>query len=234
MSRTGIQDTASDPASTGFRPEDLYPPVDPLSSDPAFAENSDPPMNLSSNLGIHARTGDNPEENSMAHRGIMRGDFIAVGYSWTADLNAAGTVYGNNYNFYIMRSFDGGMTWDARRNISNITDRAINVKEPRIVATPSSPDPSELRNTNIYYVAWSTELKQNPDRPDELRDLDIYITRTNDRGDTYSSATLLAGNDNPQSECQLRVSADGGEVHAIWMETSAAGATDVLYRYSGE
>ncbi|KPJ99212.1 MAG: hypothetical protein AMK71_10120 [Nitrospira bacterium SG8_35_4] len=233
MSRVGIQDTTVDPASTGFRPDDLYPAVDPLSTDPAFAANNAPPMNLSSDRGINSSTGDNPKENAMAHRGIMRGDFISVGYSWTADLSAAGPGGQENYNFYITRSFDGGMTWDARRNISNITDRAINVKEPRIVGTPSSPDPSDVRNTNVYYVAWSTELKQNPLQPAESIDLDIFYTKTVDRGDSYTPALLLAEGANAQAECQLNLSPDGGQMHAIWMETSPGGTTDVLYRYAG-
>jgi hypothetical protein len=231
MSRVGIKDTTVDPASTGFRPNDLYPPVDPLSTDPAFAASNAPPMNLSSSLGILARTGDDPVENSMARRGIMRGDFIAVGYSWTADLNAAGTVNGDNYNFYIMRSFDGGMTWDTRRNISNITDKTINVKEPRIVGTPSSPDPSDLRDTSVYVVAWSTELKQNPLQPAESIDLDIYFTKTADRGATYGPVQLLAGGASAQAECQLKLSPDGAQMHVTWMETSPGGTTDVLYRH---
>jgi hypothetical protein len=233
MSRVGIQDKTRDPASTGFRPDDLYPLVDSLSTDPASAANNDPPMNLSSSLGILAHTGDDPKENAMAHRGIMRGDFIAAGYSWTADLNAAGTVNGDNYNFYIMRSFDGGMTWDARRNISNITDSTINVKEPRIVGTPSSPAPSDLRDTSVYVVAWSTELKQNPLQPAESIDLDIYFTKTADRGATYGPVQLLAGGASAQAECQLKLSPDGAQMHATWMETSPGGTTDVMYRYGG-
>ncbi len=233
MSRVGIQNKFVDPASTGFRPQDLYPPVDQLSTEPAFAANSASPMNLSSDLGIDALSGDNPYENAMAHRGIMRGDFIAVGYSWTPDLQAANPAGQENYNFYITRSFDGGMTWDARRNITNITDRTINVKEPRIVGTPSSPDPTDVRNTNVYYVAWSTELKQNPQSPAEPIDLDIFFTKTGDRGVTYGPVQMLAGGENAQSECQLKLSPDGDRIFATWMEALPGGTTDVLYRYGG-
>jgi hypothetical protein len=229
MSRVGIEDKTADPDSTGFRPEDLYPAVDPLSTDPAIADNNDHPLNMSSDRGMDAATGDNPKENAMAHRGIMRGDFIALGYSWTADLAGAGPGGQKNYNFYITRSFDGGMTWDARRNISNITDMAVNVKEPRIVGTPSSPDPSVVRNTAVYLVAWSTELKENPQKPGTPLDLDIFFTMTADRGDTYGPVQLLAGGENAQSECQLNMSPDGKEIHGIWMESDLTGKSNVVY-----
>ncbi|UCH44525.1 MAG: exo-alpha-sialidase [Nitrospiraceae bacterium] len=229
MARVGIQNIYVDPDSTGFRPEDLYPTVDPFSTDPVVAEGNDPPLNMSSDLGMYAATGDNPKENAMAHRGIMRGDFIALGYNWTADLAGAGPGGQENYNFYITRSFDGGMTWDARRDISNITDRALNVKEPRIVGTPSSPDPADLRNTDVYYVAWTTELKENPQKPGESVDLDIFLTKTEDNGETYGPVQVLAGGDSAQGECQLRPSPDGKEIHGIWMAKDDMGATNVMY-----
>jgi hypothetical protein len=231
MARVGIQDKFMDPASTGLRPADLYPTVDPLSTDPVFAANNAPPINLSSNQGIHASTEDNPKENAMAHRGIMREDFIGVGYNWTPDMQEVNPGGQENYNFYITRSFDGGMTWDAPRNISNITDKTMNVREPRIVGTPSSPDPSDVRNTNVYYVAWSTELKQNPQQPAQSIALDIFFINTDDRGITYTPVQLLAGGVTVQAECQLKLSPDGSQMYAVWMETSLGGATDVMYQY---
>ncbi|BBO92192.1 choice-of-anchor O protein [Desulfosarcina ovata] len=52
----------------------------------------------------------NPFDDARAHRGAIRGDFVTVGFSYTANWAAARN--GNdNYNFYIRRSFDGGQTW---------------------------------------------------------------------------------------------------------------------------
>jgi hypothetical protein len=52
----------------------------------------------------------NPYEEARAHRGAIRGDFIVMGYSYTANWAAARN--GNDkYDFYIRRSFDGGLTW---------------------------------------------------------------------------------------------------------------------------
>ena len=52
----------------------------------------------------------NPYEEARAHRGAIRGDFIVMGYSYTPNWAAARN--GNDkYDFYIRRSFDGGLTW---------------------------------------------------------------------------------------------------------------------------
>ncbi|MDM8557097.1 choice-of-anchor O protein [Desulfococcaceae bacterium HSG7] len=53
---------------------------------------------------------DNPLDDSRAHRGGIRGDFVAFGYTYTPNLAMAQKGY-DTYNFYIRRSFDGGQTW---------------------------------------------------------------------------------------------------------------------------
>ncbi|WP_236890138.1 choice-of-anchor O protein [Desulfoluna limicola] len=58
--------------------------------------------------------GDNPEDNDLddarAHRGAIRGDFVAFGYTYTPNLEMSKKGY-DTYNFYLRRSFDGGQTW---------------------------------------------------------------------------------------------------------------------------
>ncbi len=52
----------------------------------------------------------NPYEEARAHRGAIRGDFIVMGYSYTPNWAAARN--GNDkYDFFVRRSFDGGLTW---------------------------------------------------------------------------------------------------------------------------
>ncbi len=49
-------------------------------------------------------------DDARAHRGFLRGDFLAVAYTWTPNWTAARN--GNDvYNLYIRRSFTGGKTW---------------------------------------------------------------------------------------------------------------------------
>lgn len=52
----------------------------------------------------------NPYDDARAHRGQIRGDFVQLGFSYTPNWAAARN--GNDkYDFYIRRSFDGGVNW---------------------------------------------------------------------------------------------------------------------------
>lgn len=53
---------------------------------------------------------DNDLDDSRAHRGAIRGDFVVFGYTYTPNLEMSKKGY-DTYNFYIRRSFDGGQTW---------------------------------------------------------------------------------------------------------------------------
>lgn len=62
----------------------------------------------------------NPYEDARAHRGQIRGDFVVMGYSYTPNWAAARN--GNDkYDFYIRRSFDGGLTWTTAPGGSGVT-----------------------------------------------------------------------------------------------------------------
>src|SRR6056297_3965229 len=52
----------------------------------------------------------NPYDDARAHRGILKGDMLAIAYDWTPNWAAARN--GNDiYNLYVRRSFDGGKTF---------------------------------------------------------------------------------------------------------------------------
>jgi len=56
------------------------------------------------------KSGVNPYEDTRAHRGGIRGDFVIMGYSYTPNWAASRQAH-DKYDFYIRRSFDGGATW---------------------------------------------------------------------------------------------------------------------------
>lgn len=63
-------------------------------------------------------------DDARAHRGFLRGDFLAVAYCWTPNWTAARN--GNDvYNLYIRRSFNGGANWTTDPNGSGITASQI-------------------------------------------------------------------------------------------------------------
>lgn len=209
----GLKNTA-DPASTGFRPQDIEPYT-------AAQNLSDP--------------GDaNPNDNAMAHRAIVRGSFIAFGYTHTADMASADGTAGTptqTYNLIVRLSNDSGATWGRPQDISRLTQPTIAVREPRIVPTPGtitnpitkSPDPGDIQNPNVFYVAFGTY------RNDAARaDLGVYVTRSTDLGASYEPLAPVPGG-NGQSEAQLRATPDGSSVMLLWMqETPTGGARDVM------
>lgn len=230
MVRSGYQD-ANDPSSTGFRTDDLIPAVDPLCTDPVQAANNDLAINLSSNKGPLASTEENPFEDARAHRGVLQGDNLLLGYSRTDDWAVARYTDLENYDFFIRRSTDGGKTFEPAKNLSRLDDKSLNVKEPRIVKPMKSPDPADLRNPDVIFVAWGTEVNYYEHRAPSLPDLDIFITRTTNFGVNYETVQPLADGPSSQAESQLRVAPDGRTVWATWMDFAPDGSKgDVLFR----
>jgi hypothetical protein len=180
-------------------------------------------------------TGASTTSNALAHRAVLRKEFAAVAYDYTPDKVAA-DAYANTYNLYITRSTNGGTTWSAPKNMSNITDNAVRVVEPRLVGTPgtiklpdgitATSDPSDVQNRNVIFVGWGTETNELVTKP-----LDIYITRSTDQGVSFETVQLLASGVTEQSEAQLRSPPDGKTLGALWMQRDAtANTTDVVYR----
>jgi len=207
--RRGIKNTAvNGPTSTGFLPGDLSPAV--------------------------SLSGTSTTSNALAHRAVLRGEFAAAAYDFTAN-KAAADLYTENYNLFVTRSTDGGATWSAPRNISNITDKSIRAVEPRMVGTPGTiklpdgtptSDPTDIQNKNVFFVGWGTETNEAVAKP-----LDIYITRTTDLGLNYERVQLLAEGVTEQSEAQLRSPPDGKTLGALWMQHDVtANTSDVVYR----
>lgn len=59
-------------------------------------------------------------DDSRAHRGQLRGDFLAMGYTWTP--NWAPARNGNDkYDFFIRRSFDGGQTFTTKGDVEHLS-----------------------------------------------------------------------------------------------------------------
>lgn len=245
MFRVGRK-VAGDASSTGLRPEDIYPPINfsstatyPLpiglevGSDRQLAFNSAPATNLSSILGLDADTDDDNFESARSHRGLMDGDRLAVGFSWTENWPLMNATDLYNENFFIRRSFDGGMTWDDRRNISNVTDPKLSVREPRMFLCPTTPNPDETTNSDFFFVAFGTQVNQYDHLAERTINRDIYMTRTTDYGTSYEQVVNFTntGNiDDENQECQPVVNAAGDKVFVVWQrENFTTGKFDTIY-----
>ncbi|MGE0192818.1 MAG: choice-of-anchor O protein [Planctomycetota bacterium] len=231
MSRVGYADGSHAGPSDGFHPDQLDPPVDALAWDPAFAAFNAPARNMSSRMGLDADSEADHLEDARAHRGIIRGDTIFLGYTWTSDGVLARYTDLANYNFFVRTSMDGGLTWTDPFDVSGITDTRISVREPRIVGTPNSTDPSAPQVLDTAWLAWGTEVNQYEHLATGTIDLDVYLTRTTDLGFTFSPIVLLAEGASSQGESQLRTTPGGEALFAVWNElVEATGRVFAVFR----
>jgi hypothetical protein len=238
MMRIGYK--SADALSTGLRPEDLSPAVDPgcYALDYAAAANlgNAAPLNISTNTpaATEANLADSSEANSLenarAHRAVLRGDDLYVGYIYTQDGRVAEATDQANFNFYVRRfnAVDG--TWGSPVNLSRFTYTGINVLEPRLVGMPGNgpgcpANPEDCQNKSVIVAAWGSETNVYAGSSSE--NLDIYITRTVDKAATWEPVRVLA-NPNIQGESQLRTTPDGNRLFMVWNET-AGGMTDTMF-----
>ncbi len=158
MVRVG-KSTSSDPLSTGLRPEDMQPVVDPAcrESDYLVARelNNVPASNISSNTvpwtpinslepspfppnDLADTSSFNPYEDSKAHRAAIVGDDFYLGYSYAKDWAVATVIDLDNYNFWMRHYNAASGSWTDAVNLSNETNVKIHIKEPRLVKVPGS------------------------------------------------------------------------------------------------
>lgn len=204
------------------------------------------PLLTDADNGLDDGTEENYTENALAHRGVLRGNDLWIGYSYTADLVKLWAQL-DNYNFWVRKfTFDPatGGSWRLPYNMTNVTDTRINVREPRFFGTPASSrtacptgnpaDPSTTdarlcQNRDIIFVAWGTQENVSPFDPDGGDDLGIYITVSNDAGVSfaepvrYSTAMgSLFQDEESAFEAQIVARPDGLEFYGMWNQYDSA------------
>jgi hypothetical protein len=221
----------------GLQPANMVPAVDPACAtsvyEEAIALANAPGENLSSQAATatDANLSDDSEvndrENALAHRGVLRGSKMWVGFSYTPDLQQLWAQL-DNYDFWL-RSFDADTgAWDSPRNISNIDDNKINVREPRIIGTPKSSDacasdPTFCQDPNVVYIAWGTQVNEVGPFDAGGDDLGIFITVTMDGGATFEEPSRLLSemgfvfeDDENAFESQIVTRPDGTRIYGVW------------------
>lgn len=209
----GLEDP-TDPASTGFRPQDIEPFT-------AARNISDP-------------DGTSAIDNARAHRAVLRGWDVAVGYTHTPDMLAAepdaDVAPTQNYNFFVRVSRDAGATFAPASNLSEVGYASISVGEPRLVPTPRTivnpltgvPDPGYTQNVDVLHAAWGLYANDRTQA-----DLVIKVKRSTDFGATFDPVMTYPERIG-QSEAQLRSLPDGSQLDLLWMqEMDPDGARDV-------
>ena len=197
-------------------------------------------------------TEDQYTENALAHRGLLRGADLWLGYSYTENLALLTYLNMDNYNFWIRKyTWDGAAgtgTWGLPQQVSNITDTEVNLREPRIVGTQPdgdscATDATECRNADVFYVAWGTQTNVSPWAPEMAENLGLSITRTTDAGATFEPVVNLSvaqgivfggaliDDEEGESafESQLQARPDGNKVYGVWNQDASATVTQAKF-----
>lgn len=215
------------------------------------AQGNTPGWNLSADteLGgdLMAMSDDNNAEDARAHRGVMSGDFIMLGYSYTPDWAVARYTDLENYEFWVRTSTNGGQSWTTPVDLTSSTTailsselglgpNGVNVKEPRIVKTPGSgpecptglptdpttTNPEHCRAPSTVLLAWGMETNVYEHLGGAV-DLDMFVTRTTNKGVSYEPAERFAGTlEVDEAESQLQITPDGKRVWATWNQNDAS------------
>ena len=265
MLRRGMVDpSAALTTQSGLAPNRMEPAVDAncaaLDYNASQAVSNAPADNISSradrvtatDTGLADSTEADFYENALAHRGVLRGNELWVGYNYTPDLVAMWNQ-DTNYNFWLRKfTFDGtnntaGGSWALPFNVSKVTDTLINVREPRIFGTPASndalcpTDPTFCQNTNVVYVMWGSQENVNPYDPDGGADLGVYATVSLDGGTTFTTPVRyseemgsLFNDDESAFETQPVTRPDGTRFYGMFNTENATDGTAAARYRSGD
>jgi hypothetical protein len=172
---------------------------------------------------------------------VLRGNELWIGYNYTNDLVKMWAQL-DNYNFWVRKyTFDdasGTGSWALPYNITNITDKRINVREPRFFGTPPSQpmgcatgnpdDPTTTDKTlcqakNRIFVAYGSQTNVSPFDPNGGDDLGIYLTVSDDSGLSFAPPVeysnergSLFDDEDYAFEAQLVARPDGGRVYGAF------------------
>jgi MYXO-CTERM domain-containing protein len=270
VARRGMIDPAA-PSNlqSGLNPARMVPAVDANCRTSIFEEtqllNNAAGQNLSSRTLALTATDDGLDddteldnvENSLAHRGVLRGDELWVGYEYTADLVKMWAQI-DNYNFWLRKfTYDPvtGGTWNLPINVSNIDDKSINVREPRIFGTPPSnrnpgfcennapstaTDPAFCQDRSVIYLMWGTQTNVSPFDPDGADDLGVFGTVSQDGGATFIPAVPISeemgtvfDDDDSAFETQPQTRPDGKRFYVVFNTANATMGTSAGNYVSG-
>lgn len=239
----------------GLQPANMVPAVDAACATSNYAtaialtsargDNISSKTPTATNATLTDDTEANYTENALAHRGVLRGTDMWIGYSYTSDLVKLWAQL-DNYNFWI-RKFTVADGWGTPMNVTNISDKGINVREPRIFGTPKSNDalcPTDAtfcQNSDVIFLAWGTQTNVSPYDPAGGQDLGEYITVSQDSGMSYATPVKLSvaqgvlwGDDESAYESQPVTRPDGTRFYSVWNQKNLTSGATVAEYVSGD
>src|ERR671921_2133416 len=121
--------------------------------------------------------------------------------------NKANGIYNNyrNYDIYIKKSIDGGLTFSKEMNLSN---------NPGF-----SEHPQVAISGNNVYVAWTDDNTLSSSSATIAKNKEILFRKSIDGGNTFDKIINLSNSSNADSY-NLEITAAGNNVYAVWQDTT--------------
>ncbi len=166
-------------------------------------------------------TWENNWENTFSPRGYLSGDTIFIGYEYTPSWRVAQVGHLSN-NFNVIRSDDNGTTWVDPIDVTHISNNIISTVDPRLIPTSEAIPGAETRDANTTFITYGTLIMGSG------LELDLYVTRTTDGGDTWEKvpATIdgepvneaIVSSVAEEKEIQGIASPDGKSLYSLWLQ----------------
>lgn len=146
---------------------------------------------------------------------------LGSGIGFLPRVGPNGEVYVSYWDFnlrhYLRRSFDGGLTYSAPIVIANRLDTWSIGDETRIPGTFRVPPMNTLAvdpvNGTLYAIYFDTTNIVNGNR-----NLDLYFTKSTDKGTTWSTPKVINGDSNPP-----------GDQFFPWLEVDRTGRLNLSF-----
>ena len=163
------------------------------------------PVNLTNNL-----------QDSVYAQVSTQGNNVYMVWQENPQSQAARSDNTRNYDIFMKKSIDGGLTFGKEINLSNNPGFS---EHPQIAASG-----------NNVYVVW---IDNSPIGSSDAENKKILLRKSVDNGDTFGEASILSNNHSVDSINQ-EIAATGTNVYVVWQNTPLVKAEDADLTSGGD
>jgi hypothetical protein len=163
------------------------------------------PVNLTNNL-----------QDSVYAQVSTQGNNVYMVWQENPQSQAASSDNARNYDIFMKKSIDGGLTFGKEINLSNNLGFS---EHPQIAASG-----------NNVYIVW---IDNSPIGASDAENKKILLRKSVDNGDTFGEASILSNNHSIDSINQ-EIAATGNNVYVVWQDTPLVEAEDADVTSGGD
>jgi hypothetical protein len=157
------------------------------------------PVNLTNNL-----------QDSVYAQVATQGNNVYLVWQENPQFQAASSDNTINYDIFMKKSIDGGLTFGKEINLSNNPGFS---EHPQIAASG-----------NNVYIVWIDNSPMGSSDTSENRK--ILLRKSLDHGNTFDETSILSSNNNNVDSINQELTATGNNVYVVWQDAPLAAAYD--------